>query len=346
MLNPVGRRFLAGVPGAALIGLVAATSAQAEPRVEGVALDRSAVIGREVKLRFRAVDPRAPVSGLVVSYGADSFASSACRPPDSRGRAPGGVFRPGAPVTLQARQTFRRAGARPVLARIDAGGCSGTTSIYQPLTVTPTRRGEPARPLVVGTPVREPSLLPPELVPGGTPLPGVDLPDLPPLVGAARAAAVARGAATCPNARRRIGRSRKARRQARLTLVCLINSYRRGRGRSRLRENGRLIGAAGRHSRAMIRRRFFSHLAPGGVDLRQRLSQARYLTSRSWLIGENLALTQGSPLRVLNGWIDSPPHRANLSERRFHEIGVGVAAGTPRNRRRGVTVTANFGFRR
>lgn len=345
MLYPVRGRFLAGVLGAVLFSFVSATAAQAAPRVEGVALDRSAVLGREVKLRFRAVDPRAPVSGLIVSYGAETFASSACRPRDSRGRAPGGPFRPGAPVVLQSRQTFRRAGARPVLARLDSGGCSGTTSTYQPLTVTPTRRGEPAVPLVVGTPVSDPSLVPPGLVPGGTSLPGVDLPDLPPLVGAARAAALVRAAAACPYARQRIGRSRTARRRARQAFVCLMNSYRRHRGRARLRQSGRLIAAAGGHSRAMVRRRFFSHLAPGGVDLKARLSRARYLTSRSWYIGENIAYTTRRPINVFNGWLDSPPHRANILERRFREIGVGVAAGTPRTRR-GATITADFGLRR
>lgn len=325
------------------VGLVAAGSAQAAPRVTGVALDRSAVTGREVKLRVRAVDPQAPVSGLSVTFGrpSDSVGSSACQPRDSRGRAPGRPFAAGAPVTLQVRRTFKRSGPVPLLARVDSGGCDKGGSVFQPVMVTPTRPGERPKPLVVGPQTSTPSLLPKAFVPGGTVPPG-----LPPLVAASRAVAFAGVATKCKNAHKRVGRSRRSRRSARKALVCLHNEYRRRKGLPRLRENRRLINAAGAHSRSMVRKRYFSHFEPGGVDLKARLTRSRYLPARTWVVGENIAYRRGSPATVFRAWLDSPPHLANIVQGRFREIGVGIAPGTPGVlRRSGATFTVNFARR-
>ena len=342
MLSVARSHALAGA--CLAVGLIGAGTAEAAPRVTGVSLDRSAVTGREVKLRIRAVDPKTPVNGLVVTFGrpSESVGSSACRSTDSRGRAPGRPFTAGTPVTLQERRTFRRPGSVPVVARVNSGGCSAGESIFQPVTVEPTRRGEPAKPLIVGTPVTKPELIPGAFVPGAPTLPG-----LPPLLAASRAAAFTAAATRCRNTRRLVGRSRRSRRTARRALVCLHNEYRRRRGLLRMRENRRLITAAGAHSRSMVRRRFFSHFAPGRVDLKARLTRARYLPARSWVVGENIAYRRGSVLAVFRAWLDSPPHLANIVEGRFREIGIGIAPGTPGVlRRSGSTYTANFARKR
>jgi len=70
MLNVARSHALAGA--CLAVGLIGAGTAEAAPRVTGVSLDRSAVTGREVKLRIRAVDPKAPVNGLVVTFGRPS----------------------------------------------------------------------------------------------------------------------------------------------------------------------------------------------------------------------------------------------------------------------------------
>ncbi len=346
MLDLSGRHALAGA--CLVLGLTGAGSAEAAPRVTGVTLDRGAVVGREVSLRVRAVDPTAPVNGLIVSFGrpSETVGSSGCRPPDSRGRVPGRPYAAGVPVQLQERRTFRRTRPVQVLAQVNSGGCSEGQSVFQPVIVTPTRRGRPTKPLAVGRPVHKPSLLPKKFVPGGVTPPGVVPPGLSQLAAASRAVAFAAAATKCKNARRVVGTSRRSRRAARRALVCLHNEYRRRRGLPRLRENRRLINAAGAHSRSMVRRRFFSHLAPGGVDLRARLTRARYLPARSWVIGENIAYRRGSVLGVFRAWLGSPPHLRNIVEGRFREIGIGIAAGTPGVlRNRGSTITANFARR-
>ena len=88
-----------------------------------------------------------------------------------------------------------------MLVRVDSGGCSSPlTSVYQTLTVTPTRVGERPRPLIVGAPTREkpPGALLPPLLPSS---PVFDprlpaLPDLPVVVARAGAAAAARASAS------------------------------------------------------------------------------------------------------------------------------------------------------
>lgn len=317
----------------------------AAPRVIAVGLDPPAVVGAETGLRVRAVDPQAPVSGMTVAFGSQVFALSACRPADSQGRLPGGAFAPGTPVTLRAPHTFSRLGAQGVVARVDSGGC-GTRggTVYQPLTITPSRPGQlPVAP-VIGIPVTLPSLLP-----AGPGLPGgVELPGLPGL-GAASGLdeSVAIAAARCPTAHRRVRRSRRAVREARQGSVCVINAVRRRAGLRALRENRRLVRAATAHSRSMVKRRYFSHVAPGGVVLNARLRRVGYLPARRWRIGENLASAgrSATPVSMIRAWLRSPPHRTVLLEGSFREVGLGIVLGRPSGGR-GATYTADFGVRR
>jgi uncharacterized protein YkwD len=49
-------------------------------------------------------------------------------------------------------------------------------------------------------------------------------------------------------------------------------------------------------------------------------------------VGENLAWGSGAlatPAAVITGWMTSPPHRANVLDRRFRHLGLGLAAGAP-----------------
>ena len=129
------------------------------------------------------------------------------------------------------------------------------------------------------------------------------------------------------------------------TTLCLLNRERARRGLGRLRLNSRLSLAAARHSRAMVRRRFFAH----GSFL-ARIRRTGYLRSaRSWSVGENIAWgsgSRGTPVGIVRAWMASPPHRRNILSR-FREVGIGVQVGAPVG---GVgdaaTYTTNFGRRR
>jgi uncharacterized protein YkwD len=100
----------------------------------------------------------------------------------------------------------------------------------------------------------------------------------------------------------------------------------------------------------MVASRFFSHTAPGGVSMTDRIRRSGYLRSAgSWAIGENLAWgtgSFGSPRGAVQAWMNSAGHRANLLNGRFRDAGIGVALGTPTGGRSGATFTVNFGMRR
>lgn len=122
-------------------------------------------------------------------------------------------------------------------------------------------------------------------------------------------------------------------RRAAGAVICLVNADRARHGLRALRGHGDLRRAAGRHSRNMVRRGFFSHLAPRGAGLGDRLRRSGYLrANQAQHAGENLGWGRGTsatPAVIVAGWIASPSHRRILRGRAFREVGVGVAAGAP-----------------
>jgi uncharacterized protein YkwD len=120
---------------------------------------------------------------------------------------------------------------------------------------------------------------------------------------------------------------------ARSATLCLLNAERTARGLRPLRENARLTRASDGHSRDMVQRRFFDHADPDGRDVLDRLRAVGYVgrTGRC-LAGENIAYgpgASGTPRAMVRMWMDSKYHRANILDRRYREIGLGVAMGSP-----------------
>ena len=78
--------------------------------------------------------------------------------------------------------------------------------------------------------------------------------------------------------------------------------------------------AARGHSEDMARRQYFSHTSPDGSDAAERVRAVGY---EWWAVGENIAAGYDTPEQVVQGWIDSPGHCANLMNPIFTELGVG-----------------------
>jgi uncharacterized protein YkwD len=131
--------------------------------------------------------------------------------------------------------------------------------------------------------------------------------------------------------------------------LCVLNAERQRHRLRPLRLNRRLAAAARRHSRAMARKRFFSHTSPSGSTFIDRIRHTGYLSgARRWFIGENIAYGSGSsssPRSIGTAWMNSPPHRANILSSSFSSIGIGIASGTPSGGAGG-TYTTDFGRRR
>ncbi|MEU8305775.1 CAP domain-containing protein [Actinomadura sp. NPDC048955] len=115
------------------------------------------------------------------------------------------------------------------------------------------------------------------------------------------------------------GRSRFA-----AEVVSLTNAHRAAHGLRPLADDPWLTAAAQAYSEDMTARRFYSHTSPEGT---QPWDRARAAGSTHLGIGENIACGQRSPAEVVQGWMDSPGHRANILKPDFTHIGVGFQGG-------------------
>jgi uncharacterized protein YkwD len=100
----------------------------------------------------------------------------------------------------------------------------------------------------------------------------------------------------------------------------LTNAFRRDNGLAALRLSTKLNTVAQSHSRSMAVQDFFSHRGLDGSQAWDRMQAAGY----NWTYAaENIAAGQQTPEAVVNAWINSPGHRANLLAPKAKEMGVG-----------------------
>jgi uncharacterized protein YkwD len=136
-----------------------------------------------------------------------------------------------------------------------------------------------------------------------------------------------------------------------IVTVCLVNRERTTRGLKALALQGQLSDASLGFSALMVREQFFSHVAPDGTDMVDRLSRAGYIRDNlsGWNVGENIGWGTGSyatPAEMVKAWMDSPGHRENILNKEFREIGIGVIVGVPQSGLSGgATYTTDFGTR-
>ena len=113
-------------------------------------------------------------------------------------------------------------------------------------------------------------------------------------------------------------------------ILCLLNAERAKYGLVPLRQHPLLELASQRHSDDMVRRKFYEHETPDGVDPQMRMSAVGY--APPWT-GENLYTgtgTEATPVRALEHWMKSPGHRENILRPEFTEVGVGIAYASPK----------------
>jgi len=93
--------------------------------------------------------------------------------------------------------------------------------------------------------------------------------------------------------------------------------------------NDKLTAAAEGHSQDMAAKNYFSHTSADGRTLAERVTATGYAWST---LGENIAAGYPGVNAVMDAWIASPGHCANLMNAGFAEVGVvcvpGVAGDT------------------
>lgn len=91
-----------------------------------------------------------------------------------------------------------------------------------------------------------------------------------------------------------------------------------------LTENELLQKGAQMKAEDMAARGYFSHTDPDGQPPWKWFREAGY---RYEYAGENLAVNFSESEDVVDAWLKSPTHRANIMKAEFSEIGIGVAEG-------------------
>ena len=108
-------------------------------------------------------------------------------------------------------------------------------------------------------------------------------------------------------------------------VVSLVNAERAKNGLPALTVSTKVQQAA--QTRAGELKSSFSHTRPSGASCFTALREAGVSYTRA---GENIAYGQNTPAAVVQAWLGSPGHRANILSRDFTTIGVGytVVNGT------------------
>ena len=136
--------------------------------------------------------------------------------------------------------------------------------------------------------------------------------------------------------------------QIRAAVLCLHNQIRQQHNLPLAEGQRQAAQAAGTtHSNEMVDEGYFDHTAPDGTTFVDRILGAHYAKRNgSWTIGENLAWGTGdlsTPAGVMQAWMNSAGHKANILKRSYREIGIGIRLGTPSDAGVGATVSAEFG---
>lgn len=106
-------------------------------------------------------------------------------------------------------------------------------------------------------------------------------------------------------------------------VIRLVNAERTQRGLVPLTENWELSRVARWKSQDMKDARYFSHTSPTyGTPFQ--MIRAFGLSYRS--AGENIAMGYATPAAVVEGWMNSAGHRANILNASYTQIGVGYVA--------------------
>ncbi|MER7755914.1 CAP domain-containing protein [Kitasatospora sp. NPDC097643] len=108
-------------------------------------------------------------------------------------------------------------------------------------------------------------------------------------------------------------------------VVDLVNAERAKAGCGPVAAEPRLASAAQSHSDDMANRNYFDHASPEGYHADHRIEATGYSWS-TW--GENIARGQKDPAAVMDAWMNSPGHRANILNCAFKQLGVGVRTGS------------------
>lgn len=103
-------------------------------------------------------------------------------------------------------------------------------------------------------------------------------------------------------------------------VVDLVNKERAAAGLPALKANTKLAAVAEKKAEDLRDKNYFDHQSPTYGSPFDMMKQFGITYTSA---GENIAKGQRTPQEVMNGWMNSPGHRANILNSSYTEIGVG-----------------------
>ena len=101
----------------------------------------------------------------------------------------------------------------------------------------------------------------------------------------------------------------------------LTNAERASHGLRALTWHEDLAAAARAHSQDLVQSGTFGHNSSDGTDFATRITQTG---ARWWMVAENVSGGRSTPEAMVEGWMNSPGHRANILNPDLTHLGVGV----------------------
>lgn len=127
--------------------------------------------------------------------------------------------------------------------------------------------------------------------------------------------------------------------QEQLEIMALINDLRGEQNLNVMVAHNKLNMSSYAKANDMASHEYFSHVSPDGRGLDYFLKQSGYDYK---VAGENLAMGFSSAKDVVEAWIKSPTHYANLIDSQYEDFGIGLETGGYKGRQT-VYVAAHFG---
>ena len=136
-------------------------------------------------------------------------------------------------------------------------------------------------------------------------------------------------------------------------LLCVLNEHRVDAGRQPLRASRPLERSAGAHSRDMVSHHYLAHEQEGRPSLYGRVRIGGYFEGAATaLYSENIGVAPiggATATKLVDAWLTSADHRANILHPMFADLGVGTAFAGPDAafypEHRALVVTTDFGQR-
>lgn len=118
----------------------------------------------------------------------------------------------------------------------------------------------------------------------------------------------------------------------RRAVLCLANKARAQHDTGRLGRESPLQKAAQHHANEMSETDCLASRCPGEPDLEGRIRKAGYLDgARKWGYAENTGCAI-SAAAMVESWLESSVHRANILDSKFRDLGVGIVEKGPESR--------------